>query len=158
MMDNLKEPVDNLWHHLGSAHTLSFTARSPLPNGWNGSGEGKVEVDQPAPSVLIYSETGQWTPTGGKPLRFSNVYRWTFHPDTSAIRLEHLRFGADRPVYLFDLRADSEQSFISAEPHLCGEDCYAAQVRLEQQAIQMLWSIQGPEKEETISYRHRFAR
>ena len=35
---------ERLWERLGQVRALSFVARSGMPNGWNGTGVGTVEV------------------------------------------------------------------------------------------------------------------
>ena len=69
------------------------------------------------------------------------------------LRLEHLRFGEDRPVYLFDLAPAGDRGWRSVSPHLCSEDCYAAVLLVRDNGILLRWSIDGPRKKETIGGR-----
>lgn len=107
--------VDTVWTRLGSVENLTFNASSLASTGWNGAGVGAVEVSQPDSDVLLYRESGTWTPTDGKQLSFTNVYRWTRLAET--IRLEHLRFGTDNPVHLFDLGTVGHSHMASIKPH-----------------------------------------
>ncbi len=66
--------------------------------------------------------------------------------------LEHLRFGEDHPVYLFDLALAGEREWRSVSPHLCREDCYSAVLIVGDDNIVLRWSVNGPRKQETIEY------
>ena len=103
---------------LSSIRELKFVASSSASTGWSGSGVGTVDISQPASDVLVCTESGTWTPTGhdGKEIAWANVYRWSLQPPT--LRLEHLRFGADNPVYLFDLGIVSDARMESVDPHV----------------------------------------
>ena len=71
------------------------------------------------------------------------------------MRLEHLRFGKNQPIYLFDLVPVSEGILSSANPHVCQDDCYTARMEYGSDVVQLTWSIAGPEKKETIHYQYR---
>ena len=141
---------ERLWDMLRRVGALSFAARSKVPNGWNRTGVGTVEARQVKPGVLTFKESGVWRPEVGRETRFSNVFRWTVAGDV--VRLEHLRFGEDHPVYLFDLAPADEWEWRSVSPHQCKEDCYAATMRVHDDRIVLKWSIEGPRKQETIEY------
>lgn len=149
----------NGWRErLGRVRALRFEAVSQTEmTDWNGSGEGEVAVREEG-SQLIFDESGLWQPRQGAPLGFTNCYRWTF--SDRSIGLEHLRFGADRPVYLFDLVQDptapDPHRLISERPHPCGEDRYEAQLLAGRDEIQLSWRIEGPRKRTEILYRYRF--
>ena len=108
--------LDSVWSRLGTIGELTFTTSSSASTGWSGSGTGTVDVAQPSSNILVYTEAGIWSPNGGKPLNFTNVYRWTLLPDS--LRLEHLRFGPDNPVYLFDLGIVDGTRMKSVAPHV----------------------------------------
>jgi hypothetical protein len=133
---------------------VSFTASSGAASGWNGRGVGTVEVrEAAADAVQVFHERGLWRPEGGeRDIRFSNVFRWTVCGGT--IRLEHLRFGEDHPVYLFDLAPAGDREWRSVSPHLCREDCYAAVLLIRDGGIALRWSIDGPRKQESIEYHY----
>jgi hypothetical protein len=100
---------------------------------------------------MTFHEQGLWRPEGGeRDICFHNVYRWTAVGET--VRLEHLRFGADNPVVLFDLAPAGDREWRSVSPHLCGEDCYAAVLILRGDSLVVRWSIDGPQKQESIEY------
>lgn len=110
--------LKRVWVRLGSIRSLKFNASSSASTGWCGVGEGKVEVSNPAANLLVFSETGAWTRRGGKQLSFTNLYRWTLQAEGRTIGLEHLRFGAERPVNLFDLCVVDEIRMESTAPHI----------------------------------------
>ena len=142
--------ADHVWGRLGLVRTLSFVAQSTKPGGWNGEGAGAVVVESCVDGTMTFTESGLWTPTGGREIRFWNVYRWT--RSESGLRLEHLRFGVGHPVYLFDLAPVDEQRWASVTPHLCSEDCYTARMTIGSDGIDLEWSVNGPTKVERIHY------
>jgi hypothetical protein len=146
-----------VWERLCLVETLSFHARprSDTNSGWEGTGEGEVTVDRPHPLTAIFHERGTWKPSGGREMPFRNVYRWTADPEGTLIRLEHLRFGARRPVPLFDLIPVDDDVMESSEPHACAEDRYSARLLHDQEVIRLNWTIRGPRKDESLDYTYR---
>lgn len=143
---------DQLWDGLRRVRVVEFVTQGTVATGWSGSGIGVVVVESPSPTVLMFRESGTWRPTGGHELRFRNVYRWSRLDE--CVRLEHLRFGDDNPVYLFDLVPDPDGVWSSVAPHLCREDTYTAQLRGEKQALLLEWKVVGPKKGEAIRYQY----
>ncbi len=135
--------VKKAWNRLRSVRELTFEARSQAATetGWNGSGSGTVEVEAGGSGIMIFHERGTWTQDGARQTSFSNVFRWTADNDHRAIRLEHLRFGPDQPVYLFDLVPTADGVLESSEPHVCQKDLYAA--RMEYEGVFILSGRQG---------------
>lgn len=119
-------------------------------SGWAGSGTGTVQAALIDATILSFVEAGSWVTEEGREFDFNNIYRWTQLPD--GVRLEHLRFAPQKPVYLFDLQPISETKWVSAEPHVCQEDCYRAELILEENQIELCWRVIGPEKDEMIRY------
>ena len=146
----LWELLGRVWELLGRVRTLSFVARSDRPGGWNGAGSGTVVVRQGGEGTITFAEAGVWRPEGGRDIRFRNVFRWSVAGE--AVRLEHLRFGEDHSVYLFDLAPAGEREWRSVSPHLCSQDCYAALLTIRADAVVLRWSVDGPRKQETIEY------
>jgi hypothetical protein len=149
-------PVAEAWKRLRTVQRLSFVARSRAAPGcgWNGSGEGTVRVEEFDFRTTLFHESGSWTPKAGRPILFSNVFRWTLDAGVRSVRLEHLRFGTEHPVYLFDMvsAGEGEGILVSADPHVCREDYYAAWMEFDGQTIRLSWKITGPRKDETIEY------
>jgi hypothetical protein len=106
-----------LWDCLGRVRSLRFVASSSSPSGWNGVGIGTVAVES-LDAAITFTEAGAWNPTVGRQTRFSNVFRWSLLGPQS-IRLEHLRFGLDHPVFLFDIVPTEDHVWSSVSPHLC---------------------------------------
>ena len=108
--------LETVWKRLGSVRALTFNACSSSSTGWKGSGDGIVDVSRPAADVLVYAESGTWSLDNAKQLSFTNVYRWTLL--TESLKLEHLRFGPENPVYLFDLSITDGDCMESVAPHV----------------------------------------
>ena|ERR1043166_4046652 len=149
------DPAMELWSHLRRVTTVKFTSQSQSATGWIGLGSGIVSVESPALNVLLFNESGTWQPNRGKETRFTNVFRWT-QLGAESIRLEHLRFGPEKPVHLFDMGVQVDGTWIPNGPHVCSEDCYVADVMLRENGVSVRWSITGPKKKETIAYEYRF--
>ncbi len=141
-----------VWDKLRQTRFLQFDARSEAGTGWNGVGVGLVSVSAPTDDVIVFEESGVWQPPGRPEIRFNNVFRWTRNGDT--LKLDHLRFGPDRPVFLFDLTINGDGEWRDVSPHLCRKDCYSANLGLEGDRLLVSWSVVGPHKQESIRYRY----
>ena len=142
--------VNQMWARLSAVRSLQFESVSRTGIGWSGTGSGHVEVSSPAEGVLVFHESGSWTQNGGRELRFSNVYRWSL--GENSIALEHLRFGVDKPVWLLQLMPDEDGLWREDVPHPCRDDCYSATMRSAGEMVFLEWQVNGPKKDETISY------
>lgn len=146
--------LQDVWQIIASVSRLEFEAKSSRGElGWNGSGKGDVVVETAGHTVL-FTERGRWTPEGGGELTFKNIFRWMLKPDQQWIGLEHLRFGEDHPVFLFDLHVVGEGELEAVEPHMCVNDRYTGRLILKKKGFEMTWQIQGPAKDEQIWYRY----
>jgi hypothetical protein len=144
-----ESPLPLLWNRLAAVRSLRFQAVSRSATGWNGTGTGQV-VSTAAEGSLVFQERGAWVPPAGRELIFTNTFRWSRHGDR--LRLEHLRYGAGNPVFLFDLEHRHGTEWREAEPHQCADDRYSAVLRLEEDHIVLGWTIVGPRKDESIEY------
>lgn len=144
----------NLWTQLARVRRVRIVARSDERTAWTGAGDGDVAVASPRGGVLTFTESGSWEPASAGATRFRNVFRWTL-VDPERIRLEHLRFGEARPVFLFDLAPGKEGSWRSVEPHVCGADRYRASIGGKHGALIVRWRVAGPRKEARIEYEYR---
>ncbi len=139
------------WNRLRAVRTLQFSAKSSSQtSGWNATGNGTVIVGMVDNSTITFTESGKWRSDSGKELEFNNVYRWTLAEDAGIIRLEHLRFGRNQPVYLFDLAPTDNITFQSVSPHCCGADLYTAIMEFKDEAIYLRWNVKGPKEDEQI--------
>jgi hypothetical protein len=144
--------LEQVWECLCRVTALTFVARSATPKGWNGQGSGSVTLGREGPGVITFTEADSWQPEGGRPLRFSNIFRWSIIDSTGQLRLEHLRFGVEHPVFLFDLAASPDGAWESVSPHLCHEDCYSARMSVQSDHLALRWAVDGPSKQEMIDY------
>ncbi len=140
------------WSRLAGVRALRFSAHSETKSGWNGAGRGSVVVAQPDPNTTTFVESGSWQPEEGRELVFSNVFRWSRSDSGKSIRLEHLRHGHANPVYLFALVPNDRDSWHTATPHVCRDDLYSAEMAIGRDAIELLWTVTGPKKNEKIHY------
>ncbi len=139
-----------VWERFREVVAVRFVSKSHTGIGWSGSGSGVVKVSEPAPDVLTFEESGLWQQEGGKEMRFTNVFRWSLVEDR--LRLDHLRFGADNPVFLFEMAAGADGVWREINPHPCRDDCYRASLRLENEQIFVNWLVRGPKRNEVIDY------
>jgi hypothetical protein len=145
-MDRLTE----LWHRLSAVQTLRFTSESATGIGWQGRGSGIVTVHLIEPHILHFEELGYWRQDGGEEIRFTNIFRWTRLKDR--VRLEHLRFGVEHPVFLFEMTPDENGIWRDLCPHACKLDRYSVSLRLESSWLDVRWVAQGPTRDEKMNY------
>lgn len=152
LVDRATDLTDVL-DRLRAVRHLRFESRSAAGTGWDGVGTGRVSVNEPEPGVLVFEERGHWQAAapGREPTAFRNVFRWSALP-SGALRLEHLRHGPDRPVYLFDMAPTAEGPWREIEAHQCAADRYAATLVCEGPLLRVGWTIAGPRKREAIHY------
>lgn len=142
--------LTELWERLRAVTAMSFEANSSAGTGWTGIGAGVVVVSEQSTDVLIFTESGSWRPLGRGDIRFTNVFRWSRLDES--VRLEHLRFGSDYPVFLFDLAPGKDGVWREVSPHACGEDCYTGSLIVDGPQLLVHWTIRGPRKDESIRY------
>ncbi len=145
------------WQSLARVQRLSFSAASKSDTtvtGWNGHGQGSVEVKCVDATTLLFLERGSWQSGQNQSFAFSNVFRWTLTESQQGIRLEHLRFGAHQPVFLFLLVPTDAHTLTSLKPHVCKDDAYFGQLCCDDDIIQLSWRVLGPKKNEAIDYRY----
>ena len=139
-----------LWSRLRAVRTLRFESTGDPATGWTGVGTGTVAVTAPSKTVLLFTEAGTFQQPQGKPIEFTNVFRWT--KLGRSIRLEHLRFGPDHPVFLFDMQPTAGMWWEQVTPHQCVDDCYAATLLVDDDKLILTWTVTGPGKRESIRY------
>jgi hypothetical protein len=114
--------------------------------------EGKVQVIEETPSMLLFWESGHWQDE--KRMQFTNALRWTLELSNGSIGLEHLRQGRSHPVFLFHLKPAKKGRLVSIDPHVCGRDTYLGQVDLGPHFLKLSWRIVGPKKNDWIEIRY----
>ena len=149
-----KETLAIFWEKLKQIQTMCFSAKSKssVTSGWNGLGKGSVGVREVEENILTFHEKGTWVSEYNKEMDFSNIFRWTINSIQGVISLEHLRFGTQNPVYLFDLIPVDANLLESVDSHVCNGDTYFGQVRCDKHFIQFNWRVIGPKKNEEIDY------
>lgn len=149
------EAVEKLWSCLAGVRHFAFDARQGPASltDWSGHAEGTVAVEVIDEANLRFHEQGVFVAAHGARLGIRNTFRWT--RSAEGIDLSHERFGD--PVFLFRLMpVDTVGSrWVSAEPHTCGSDLYAAQLEFSEGSIALNWTIRGPRKDENLAYLYR---
>jgi hypothetical protein len=144
-----------IWERLKQITSLNFTARSANSGtGWNGTGKGYVNVELVSGEVMLFSESGTWATNSGTELAFSNRYRWSLSTRREILKLEHLRYGDDRPVKLLELYCNTDLRWKTSTPHICNKDRYTLEINCSSPWISMDWQVIGPAKNEQICYRY----
>lgn len=148
------EALSLLWKRLLRVKHLSFSAQSKAehPSGWNGIGKAKVEIHRVASHSVIFKEEGNWTSHEGNQFDFKNALRWTWHGSKPLLILEHLHYGPEHPIVLFELKPMSQTQFEVVQPFFCKKDTYLADLYCDHHFIQLHWRILGPRKNEEINY------
>ncbi|MGY3870140.1 DUF6314 family protein [Aeromonas crassostreae] len=151
-MAELEGAIQRLWERLPQIGSFAFEASNGAGSAtdWCGCGEGEVRVTDHQGGWL-FDEQGRYTTPHGKVLAMHNRFWWR-HSDRG-IRLAHLRYG--QPVELFELLPQGEDRWLTAEPHLCGQDHYSAELTLREDGFLLAWQIRGPRKNERLGYRYR---
>lgn len=152
MMAELEGAIQRLWERLPQIGSFAFEASNGAGSAtdWCGRGEGEVRVTDHQGGWL-FDEQGRYTTPHGKVLAMHNRFWWR-HSDRG-IHLAHLRYG--QPVELFELLPQGEDRWLTAEPHLCGQDHYSAELTLREDGFLLAWQIRGPRKNERLGYRYR---
>lgn len=142
------------WKRLSSVSRVTFKAKTKSieETGWNGHGKGEVNVIKEGNHALIFHEKGSWKGESGQEIDFSNIFRWTLDPFAGMISLDHLRRGAQNPVFLFHLVPTTTHLLTSLDSHLCQGDTYFGQLAAEPTCLRLNWRVIGPSKNEEIDY------
>jgi hypothetical protein len=161
--EDLKRPVclsmdsnvSDLWGRLASVRAIQLEVVSFRNPETSGRGVGEVEASLSMPDTILFEEQGSWQTAAGHSLAFKNAWRWTRLDAGRLIRLEHLRLGPKSPVYLIDLAfREVVAAFTSLAPHLCGRDCYQAEIDVPDEGFEVRWFVQGPAKKDLLKYRY----
>lgn len=157
--ENKVDVLFSFWGKLALVQHLHFHAKTNTNEelGWNGKGRGEVSVTAEAGSVLVFKEKGSWQNQLGEEMNFSNTFRWTLDRQNGLIALEHLRLGANHPVFLFHLAPTGNQALSSVDAHLCSEDVYFGHIHFDAHSIRLNWRVIGPKKNENISYIYTYS-
>jgi hypothetical protein len=138
--------MDAFWNRLVKVEHVSIQTQS----GWQAFGE--VCVREEKKDILLFIEKGRWVHRLPEELDFSNCLRWSLDRPAGMISLEHLRYGPNRPVFLFHLAPSGPKTLQSIDSHLCRDDCYFGRIEYSEQYIRFLWRIIGPRKNEILHH------
>lgn len=146
--------LTQFWKQLCAIRYLSFQAKSKAntETGWNGAGKGEVLIKNESDKILIFNEKGSWIKEDGQEIDFTNTFRWILDLQSKMVSLEHLRFGANHPVFLFHLVPSGKNTLDSLDSHFCADDTYFGKVIFDPHSLNLQWRIIGPKKDEEISY------
>lgn len=151
-MAEMEAVIQRLWRQLPQIGAFAFTASNGEGSAtdWCGSGEGEVTVTDHHGGWL-FAEQGRYTTPHGRVLAMHNRFWWQC--GEQGIRLSHLRY--EQPVVLFELLPQADGRWLTAEPHLCGQDHYSAELTPTGDGFLLGWQITGPRKNERLGYRYR---
>jgi len=137
------------WDRLKTTSKLSLTAHAK--GKWERKGYGVVNVKADRQNRLIFEVKGVWSDRTHQ-IEFTDSFRWSLDPIASIISLEHLRYGIDKPVFLFHLAPCKDDSLSSVGSHLCGKDSYFGHIHYDPGYLKVSWRVIGPAKNEQIDY------
>jgi len=138
---------------LSLIRNYEFYATSNKNDGWKGIGQGTVRIEIDQLGNFIFFEDGFFENSRGK-FTSHNIYRWSFKYLNNSISLEHLRFGVENPVFLFDMVCEQDSLWSSKCPHLCDRDEYHAKMLVENSCIKLEWDIINNKDYNRIEYKY----
>ncbi|QFI36479.1 hypothetical protein FR932_00890 [Moritella marina ATCC 15381] len=158
------QTLTQLWFLLNRLNRFSFKVNSDNESvtGWQGEGQGLIKrragetvdkgnTDVPESGAIVETiERGDYHVSATRKVPMHNQYLWQFQGDH--IRLTHLRFGWDKPVFLFDIIENEQGQLVTRQSHQCAADNYDASFVLHPDSLEMQWRIQGPKKREVLDY------
>ncbi|MFT5809198.1 MAG: hypothetical protein ACI9LG_003529 [Moritella dasanensis] len=155
------QTLTQLWFLLNRLNIFSFKVNSDNESvtGWQGEGQGLIKrrgsvtdesVEPELGSIVETIERGDYHVSADRKVPMHNQYLWQFQGDH--IRLTHLRFGWDKPVFLFDIIENKQGQLVTRQSHQCAADNYDASFVLHADSLDMQWRIQGPKKHEVLDY------
>ena len=143
------------WKQIGKTTHLKFSAktkeeeRTILRRGIAG-----VDVKFPSKSTIIFLEKGAWIIDEIPSTSFSNQFRWTLQLEKNRISLEHLRYGENNPVLLFQLKPSGENTLNPCESFLCDPDTYMGSMNFSKSSFSLHIRVLGPKKNQELLYEY----
>lgn len=148
-----KNDLFRFWERLLKVTSLSLKVKPVQEK--ERIGKAKVDISLTAPSVLLFEEKGHWYINQKADTGFRNTFRWSLDAKSSLITLDHLRYGAKRPVFLFHLTAVTSSRLESVGAHLCKEDTYLGNITWNSNQVLFHWKVIGPKKNDELIYDYR---
>lgn len=145
--------LTQVFKKLKNVGTLSLQTTSRIgKNVETKKGHALVLAQAKADDEIVFIEKGSWDLGPGPATSFSNTFRWTLHRDRALIALEHLRYGENHPVHLFDLKLSKPNLFESQVAHECGADTYVGRLHWSSQGMELAVRVLGPGKNILLEY------
>ncbi|MCH8941687.1 MAG: hypothetical protein IIA48_04500 [Bacteroidetes bacterium] len=145
MNSNLKYLINKL----EKVKRLNFKVNHPNPS-LNIHLNCNLKVSKPDDSTIITEELGDWVNNYGQKVNSKNIYKWTAH-NNSILKLEHLRFGEKKPVFLVSFYNEKNNLWKSLKPYICEQDLYYAELFIAPTSIKLTWNIKTPKHTYTIT-------
>lgn len=92
---------------------------------------------------IIFEEILQWESGTGPEMNSKNTYRWAL-TESGTIKLEHLRFGRENPVFLVEFEPTASGKWETIVPHNCNNDLYSARLEIHKDSLLLSWNVKGP--------------
>ena len=141
------------WTFLQTVRHLSFSVKSKQRGGMTSKmGRAEVQIISSSPTVCIFQEMGYWLKDQMPETTFHSSFRWTLDTKATLITLEHLRYGASHPVFLFHLTPTKPFYLETVDAHLCVEDSYLGSILWSSSTMHFHWRVLGPFKNEELIY------
>jgi len=144
MNSNLKYVIDKL----EKVKRLNFKVNHPNPS-LNIQLNSNLNVIRQDNNSIITEELGKWVNNYGQRVVSKNIFKWSALND-SILKLEHLRFGEEKPLFLVNFYNEKNYLWKSLEPHICGQDIYNAELDIFPTNIKLEWKINTPKHTYTI--------
>lgn len=126
---------------------VRFSGSSAAPESvWVVEGQGGVRTALREEALFLFEEGSLQRNEAVMPYQASWVLECGEGGD---LWLGHARQG--KPVRLVRLVAVTAELWTSGAAHLCGEDCYDAELRMTDSGVRLDWVARGPQKNHRIA-------
>lgn len=151
----VKKELVRFWKRLIKVKSLTLSAKTKKgKEAITKTGKAEILATTQTPSTITFEEKGYWYSDTAQDANFSNIFRWKLDEKNSLITLEHLRYGANHPVFLFHLTSTQKNKLSSIDAHLCGDDTYLGNISWSANQIIFHWRIIGPRKNDELIYHY----
>ena len=145
----LPKELISIFARIKELSTKRFNSNGILTHSFSGSVQTKVILS----NEIHFNEFIHWENESSLLINSRNTYRWMFC-NSGNIKLEHLRFGKDNPVFLVELFPSGKNEWSSIQPHNCNDDLYYAELKLENNNIILSWNVKGPTENYRLKTRY----
>ncbi len=137
--------LSKIWTRLQSIKTVQYLAQDR-------QGIGRVTRTMEGPYSLIFEEEGDLKDNNGFSFNFKNTFLWTVNPNRAILTLEHLRYGKEHPIFLFNLIPTGNHFLESIDAHMHGEELYYGYLENKRPSLKLCCRTLSPNKNEEINY------